>query len=518
MHTAELGSALVILLGGWLLVSAAVEPSQQPRLAALALFSGALSGIALLLNLLVQDTARASALLGMVAEQVLRLHAAPRSEVLVLMLVTVGSTWIASAALVPQLSLGACALLALLNGGVVSPLVWRGLHDQGLPHLLPAFDGHWWWIDLPPLGLGGLIGGVAALAWLMRVPRRAASAEPPRLPLAHVPWQGVTGIMLLALGFSMREGAAALAQFSSFGLGMLVAVLVAGGYTAFVARMPDVLSMARAALANAFFFLNAPELEQSALAIPALIGIGSGFLATLGYYLVCERWRYADAHGMLVSVLVPAGASAAWRAVAAGALHDSVPEASSVLVLQAAGLMWIFAVPFGVHLAAASWMRGRMRKADSAPQAAPAASQEERTLWVEEPVDQAPSSEAVAVVPAANEPEVAPPAATASALHTAADAHQAATLPSPSSAEQDLLEESKVAASADQPVPSSLGHQRWWQFWRQPKDGAQSAPKRPARKVAYPRRVAGRPLAVHPVAAKNPAPASDESTEGRVTQ
>lgn len=520
MHTTELGGALMVLLGGWLLVAAALDPKQQPRFAALALFGGALSGVVLPVVGFFAERAQASAWVGAAMQFVGRtsvLLELDRLDVSAALLLTaVGATWLVSAALVPSLGVGSGALIALLNGGVVVPLVWSGFRAEGVRAALSALGASGWWEAVSPLGWSGLIAGASLLGWLVRIPREETPQQPPRLPAAHVPWQGVAGVLTLLIGLVLQEReASATPRVVGGVLGIMTAVLVAGGYTAFVTRDPDTLSMARAALGSAFFALATPS--STLLAVYVAMGIVNGLLATVGYYVVNERLRLGERHGLLVSV---------WTSSLLGALlntleavSSSTADFASASLVQAAGFVWGLLPAFGIHAVSASLVhRAQPRHATSTP-----------SLEVEVPTGTAAQEERNAAVEAqtmaagdAPEREAAmTPPAYAAGVPLQEEAEQtaqpeAAAIPSAQLAAAAPVN-SATPASAETLIASEETG-RWWQFWRRRRSRKPSTPRRVARKVAYPRRVAGRPLAVHPLAEEEHTPLSDATTEERPTQ
>jgi ammonia channel protein AmtB len=216
--------------------------------------------------------------------------------------------------LVRRTGLVAQAMVAGVVAGLIVPVagfwVWGGgwLSTLGINmsmgHGVADFGG---------LTTAALAAGGAGLAWLLIAPRRASS-ETPDLPSTFNPFQALSGAVCVAIGATaFVAGNPLYAAFADKAAGVMlmhillaaaVAGLLALTYSFFVTRRPNMVVASRAVLATVI------ALAAGGIVLPVwavlVLGLAAGALATAGLYLTREKLRWLDENGLVGVVLLPA--------------------------------------------------------------------------------------------------------------------------------------------------------------------------------------------------------------------
>ncbi len=385
---------------------------------------------------------------------------------------------LAAGAVPSHVRLAAVALFALLVCGLILPVIacW-GWTDGWLVRLGENAGLGRGWVDVGRLSTIGLATGMASLIWARLASPREPTPDMPQLPATQFPVRAVAGVLLSMAGAAALGGhdtpALSSGQFVSGAVAVSAAILTAGLYTTFTTRHADVLSAGRAALASVFVTSSAGAL----LPLPVVVGLGMvcGLLATIGYYVVHERWGWSDEAAIVTSVLAPSAIGLVCTGVFANGSYGVVGLLSRAelpadqLLAQVIGIFAIALFAYSVSRVA---------------------------LW---PLRVAPNP-AVRTVRASAEP--------ASVLSEVVATPEPAAMPT---AEPAAAQDAPVA-SAQSTVNTAPKQTRRGLFERFKRSNvaAPTPPKQP-RKVAYPYRVGGRPLAARPLAAEDGS-ASSETT------
>ncbi len=206
---------------------------------------------------------------------------------------------------------GGQAILVILVSGVVVPLaacwMWGDGWLQALGKAAGLGNGA---IDLGHIATVGLATGAAGVAWLRTAPKREPTPTTPEMPIAEFPIRAVAGVLCVliasatfAQSSNQSNPVLSMAQFVNTSIVVSVSILTAGAYAIFATRKPDTLSAARAALASVF----AASAGGAVLHVWALgaLGVACGLLATLGYFHVNEKMKWADDNALVTSALLP---------------------------------------------------------------------------------------------------------------------------------------------------------------------------------------------------------------------
>ena len=385
---------------------------------------------------------------------------------------------LAAGAVPSHVRLAAVALFALLVCGLILPVIacW-GWTDGWLARLGENADLGRGWVDVGRLSTIGLATGMASLIWARLASPREPTPDMPQLPATQFPVRAVAGVLLSMAGAAALGGydtpALSSGQFVSGAVAVSAAILTAGLYTTFTTRHADVLSAGRAALASVFVTSSAGAL----LPLPVVVGLGMvcGLLATIGYYVVHERWGWNDEAAIVTSVLAPSAIGLVCTGVFANGSYGVVGLLSRAelptdqLLAQVLGIFAITLFAYSVSRVA---------------------------LW---PLRVAPNPAARTVRTSA-EP--------ASVLSEVVATPEPAAMPT-----------AKPAAAQDAPVASAQStvntapkqtRRGPFERFKRSNVAAPTPPKQP-RKVAYPYRVGGRPLSARPLAAEDGS-ASSETT------
>jgi len=387
---------------------------------------------------------------------------------------------LAAGAVPSHVRLAAVALFALLVCGLVLPVVacW-GWTDGWLARLGENAGLGRGWVDMGRLSTIGLATGMASLIWVRLALPRELTPDTPRLPKTQFPVRAVAGVLLSMAGAAAlsadEEPALSGGQFVSGAVAVSVAILTAGLYTTFTTRHADVLSAGRAALAGVFVTSSAGAL----LPLPVVIGLGvvCGLLATIGHYVVHERWGWNDEAAIATSVLAPSAIGLVCTGVFANGGYGVVGLLSRAELSTDQLLAQVIGI-FAIALFAYSVSRIALWPLRVAPN--PAAHTARASA---EPASV--SSEAVATPEPAAMPAAEPAAAQDGPVASAQTTSEAA----PKQTKRGLFE----------------------RFRRSP--AAAPTPKQP-RKVAYPYRVGGRPLTARSLTVEDGS-ASSETTNSR---
>ncbi len=397
-------------------------------------------------------------------------------------LITAGAL-LAAAAVPRRVRLAVVAFFVFITSGLILPVVasW-GWADGWLAMLGEHASLGRGWVDIGRLSTVGLAAGVASLIWMRAGPSSEPMLDAPQLPMAQFPVRAVAGVLLSMIGaaaLSGDEGAALSGgQFVSSAVAVSAAILTAGLYTTFTTRHTDVLSAGRAALAGLFITSSAGAL----LPLPIVAGLGliCGLLATIGYYLVHERWGWNDEAAIVTSVLAPSAIGLVCTGVFANGSYGVVGLFSSAdlltgqLLAQVIGSFAIAAFAYGVSKIALWPLRVEAILAEGDMHA---------------PTEPANPAIGTAAAPRPSEPTVAPKTQPAAEQREHAVSAETATKANPKGTKRGLFE----------------------RFRRSP--AAAPTPKQP-RKVAYPYRVGGRPLTARPLTVEDDS-SSSETTNSR---
>ncbi|MCS6774761.1 MAG: hypothetical protein RMM31_04730 [Anaerolineae bacterium] len=353
-------------------------------------------------------------------------------------------------------------LVGVLTACVLLPLAFAALSPQGWLRVLSQLAAGSASVTLTSLSITGLVAGGASLGWLLALPRRQAVLERPSLPPIHVPWRAVAGALCVWAGSAefAPQDAAINTSFFTLAAALSTAVLTAGTYTAFVAHEPDTLSAARAALGAAVTVAGTSLPFEWGL----VAGFAAGIWATVGHYMVYERWRLADETGLVASLLVPA---------ITGALISSPfalsAAALSIIVLVGVPLVSALGVAALLNPIRARWTSAPAAKRAVQLGAAPAEAASDRATNPESKVNSAPIQQEEAA---------------------------------PETTEGVFSVETQNAQDSAQETPEPTRRQGWLGdlLRRRRSDLSQPASARPAaQRVAYPYRIGGRSLPVRPV-------------------
>lgn len=375
--------------------------------------------------------------------------------------------------------------------GVVLPIAMCWMWGGGWLYALGANAGLGrGTVDLGRLAAIGIAAGAAGIVWLHSIPQRELALHEPELPAVHFPVRAVAGVLLILASAPAFAGTFApdapelpLGQFVNSSVAVSVAILTAGGYAIFTTRRPDVLSASRAAAAAVL----ATSSGGALLPMPAVavLGVVCGLLATVGYYTVNERWRWRDDNAIVTSVFAPAaigflatGVFANGAFGIAGLLSRSSEFEAGQLLAQTIGLIAIVLFAMGLSGAALELMR-RARVTLLIPT---------ETAYSQSPTLQ-PALSSVVVASAEFTDAAQAMSLTYASVSEASDPAPAAS----ATAEEALV----VTATAP---ATDGGRMRSWLARFRRNDNTPPVPKQP-RKVAYPYRVGGRPLAIRPASA-----------------
>lgn len=394
-------------------------------------------------------------------------------------------------ALAQQARTATLVIFTIVVTGIVLPVAMCWMWGGGWLSALGANAGLGrGTVDLGHLAAIGVAAGAAGIVWLRSIPRRELAMHEPELPAVHFPVRAVGGVLLILASTLAFAGTFApdapelpMGQFVNSSVAVSVAILTAGGYAIFTTRRPDVLSASRAAAAAVL----ATSSGGALLPMPAVavLGVACGLLATVGYYAVNEKWRWRDDSAIVTSVFAPAaigmlatGVFANGAFGVAGLLSRSSGSEAGQLLAQAIGLGAIALLAAGMSGTALGLMRCARVELRIPSEAA----------YSQSPVPQ-PALSSVVVASA----EFAD-AAQAMSL-TYASVSEA---PDPAPAVSATVEEASVVTAA---APAAGGgRMRGWLARFRRNDDTPPVPKQP-RKVAYPYRVSGRPLAIRPASA-----------------
>lgn len=402
-------------------------------------------------------------------------------------LIAAGAVLVAGA-LAQQARVFALVIFTAVVAGVVLPVAMCWVWGDGWLHRLGANAGFGQGtVDVGWLAALGVAAGAAGVVWLRSMPRRELGLHEPELPAVHFPVRAVAGVLLVLAGAPAFAGAFApdvpelpLGQFVNSSVAVSAAILTAGGYAIFTTRRPDVLSASRAAAAAVLAMSSGGALLP--MLVVVALGVVCGLLATLGYYLVNERWRWRDDSAIATSVFAPAatgllatGLFANGAFGVAGLLSSGAIDAGQFLA-QGVGLTAIALMATALSGAAL----GLMRLA-RVPLLIPL-----ETAYAQSPAPQpAPVSVAVATAEFS-----APGQAVSLTYASVSDASDLTSIDQPPiETESPVVEEAMSAMSGAR-------RRGWFSRFRQGNETA-PAPKQP-RKVAYPYRVGGRPLSARP--------------------
>jgi len=385
---------------------------------------------------------------------------------------------LAAGAVPSYVRLAAVALFALLVCGLILPVIacW-GWTDGWLARLGENADLGRGWVDVGRLSTIGLATGMASLIWARLALPRELTPDTPRLPTTQFPVRAVAGVLLSMAGAAALGGydtpALSSGQFVSGAVAVSAAILTAGLYTTFTTRHADVLSAGRAALASVFVTSSAGAL----LPLPVVVGLGMvcGLLATIGYYVVHERWGWNDEAAIVTSVLAPSAIGLVCTGVFANGSYGVVGLLSRAELPTDQLLAQVLGI-FAIALFAYSVSRVALWPLRVAPN--PAA----RTVRTS-----AEPASVLSKVVATPEPAAMPTAEPAAAQDAPVASAQSTVNTAPKQTRRGLFERFKRSNVA-----------------------APTPPKQP-RKVAYPYRVGGRPLSARPLAAEDGS-ASSETT------
>ena len=385
---------------------------------------------------------------------------------------------LAAGAVPSHVRLAAVALFALLVCGLILPVIacW-GWTDGWLARLGENAGLGRGWVDVGRLSTIGLATGMASLIWARLASPREPTPDMPQLPATQFPVRAVAGVLLSMAGAAALGGydtpALSSGQFVSGAVAVSAAILTAGLYTTFTTRHADVLSAGRAALASVFVTSSAGAL----LPLPVVVGLGMvcGLLATIGYYVVHERWGWNDEAAIVTSVLAPSAIGLVCTGVFANGSYGVVGLLSRAELPTDQLLAQVIGI-FAIALFAYSVSRIALWPLRVAPN--PAA----RTVRTS-----AEPASVLSEVVATPEPAAMPTAEPAAAQDAPVASAQSTVNTAPKQTRRGLFERFKRSDVA-----------------------APTPPKQP-RKVAYPYRVGGRPLSARPLAAEDGS-ASSETT------
>jgi len=382
---------------------------------------------------------------------------------------------LAAGAVPSHVRLAAVALFALLVCGLILPVIacW-GWTDGWLARLGENANLGRGWVDVGRLSTIGLATGMASLIWARLASPREPTPDMPQLPATQFPVRAVAGVLLSMAGAAALGGhdtpALSSGQFVSGAVAVSAAILTAGLYTTFTTRHADVLSAGRAALASVFVTSSAGAL----LPLPVVVGLGMvcGLLATIGHYVVHERWGWNDEAAIVTSVLAPSAIGLVCTGVFANGSYGVVGLLSRAELPTDQLLAQVLGI-FAIALFAYSVSRVALWPLRVAPNPAARTSAEPASVLSE--------------VVATPEPAAMPTAEPAAAQDAPVASAQSTVNTAPEQTRRGLFERFKRSNVA-----------------------APTPPKQP-RKVAYPYRVGGRPLSARPLAAEDGS-ASSETT------
>jgi len=352
--------------------------------------------------------------------------------------------------------------------------------------------------DVGHLATVGLVAGAAGVAWLRAAPRRELALGPAELPAVQFPVRAVAGVLLVmasapsfANAFSPGASTLAMGHFVNSSIAVSVAIIATGIYTVFTMQRADALSASRAALAAVFITSSGGAL----LPMPIVVALGGacGLLATVGYYAINEKLRWRDDSAIVTAIFAPAaigllatGVFANGAFGVAGVLSGDAEFAAGQLFAQLIGLGAI--VAFGLGMSAAAVRLMQLTRLE---------------LLI--------SAEAVYSQPPAAQPTLSSVAVASAEFTDSAQQVNFTYTPAPqSSSDADAARhifDNAEPAEAETAAAAQQQRARGW-FGRFRRSQAPPPQPRQPRKVAYPYRVGGRRLTIHP-------PSSVESSDGR---
>jgi len=323
-------------------------------------------------------------------------------------------------------------------------------------------------VDVGRLATVGLTTGAASLVWARLSSWPVPTAGAPQLPVTQFPVRVVAGVLLSMIGAAAlnnggESAALSSGQFVSTAVAVSAAILAAGLYTTFTTRHADVLSAGRAALAGVFITSSSGAL----LPLPVVLGLGlfCGLMATVGYYVVHEQWRWRDQAAIATSVLVPSAVGLLCTGLFANGSYG-VAGLLSTADLNAAQLLAQVVGLFAAGLFAAGVSR--------------------IALWPIR-IEAIPAGDTVDLPREAGDVLVDREAVPAS--------------PKPSASREVRSPAEQIISNAPSDAtngaaPEAVKRSLFGRFRRQP---APAPPPKQPRKVAYPYRVGGRPLSARPL-------------------
>jgi len=343
--------------------------------------------------------------------------------------------------------------------------------------------------DIGHLATVGLAAGAAGIAWLRAAPRRELMLSPAELPAVQFPVRAVAGVLFVMAGapsfanaFAPDASALAMGHFVSSSVAVSVAIITTGIYTVFTTQRADVLSASRAALAAVFITSSGGAL----LPMPVVIALGGvcGLLATIGYYAVNEQLRWRDDSAIVTAIFAPAaiglvatGLFANGAFGVAGALSGGAEFAAGQLLAQLIGLGAIVVLGLGASSITVRLMQLVRLK-----------------LVI--------STEAVYSQPPATQPTLSSVAVASAEFTDSAQQVDFTYTPTPqgaSDAVEQIFDNAEPAEAAT--VAAAQQHQARGWFGRFRRSQTPPPPPKQPRKVAYPYRVGGRRLTIHPPSA-----------------
>ncbi len=440
------------------------------------------------------------------------------------------------------------AIVIGIVSGIIFPIagfwVWGGgwLAKTGLNLNL----GHGV-VDLGGLATTGLIAGVAGAVWLLLSPKRRRSVAPD-LPANHFPFRALSGGVLVLVGassfvagnplYGARASAIAAPYAVNLVLAGVVATAVALAYSFVATRRADTLCAARATLAAVIIVSAGGPLFSAGLA--AALGIVAALLATLGMYMVNEVLGWPDdnavistaglagAVGLLCVGLFANGSfGAGWNGVGGtsflgqsglgivGAItFGTLPADPGQLTAQFTAIGALIALTvmvFGVPAVALHKVIGARHIAEiEETTEAPVMATSSATAEHSYRQKSAQSLQPVAATQAAPESDDTPPAIPAPATLGELPRHRP-TVDVP--ANGNGSEPAGAPSEADAPDETARGHSLLDRIRRErSKPDEQEMPPR-ARRVAYPNRGPARRVIIRPLTGDQPTqpPTADEA-------
>jgi len=511
----EMVGGLLLPVGLWLLLSASTPGQLHRRLAAASLIATAIATLAFIacgfalafggreLSLGIGDPSERWIFLG--ASGFL-LDGATDQEGLSLFVrfwpLFVAGALLVAGVLAQQARIQALAVFTVAVAGFILPVagcwMWGGGWLSALGTNAGLGRGT---ADLGHLATVGLVAGTASIAWLYAAPRRELVCRPAELPAVQFPVRAVAGVLLVmasapsfANAFSPDASTLAMGHFVNGSVAVSVAILATGIYTVFTTQRADVLSASRAALAAVFITSSGGAL----LPMPIVVALGGicGLLATIGYYAINEKLRWRDDSAIVTAIFAPAaigllatGVFANGAFGVAGVLSRSAEFAAGQLLAQLIGLGAIVAFSLGM-----SGIALRLIRLTRLELIIPT-----EMVYSQPPAAQ-PTLSSVAVAAA----EFTDPAQQVNFTYT----------PTPETTDDaDIarhISDDGEPVEAETVTAASQQRARGW-FGRFRRSEVPPSQPRQPRKVAYPYRVGGRPLVIHPPSTDGSAGRDDAS-------